>query len=84
MCPSSSFVCESQEKLSENVLLFFKQAKSDNVFLFLNQVKCKDGSNSGPEGGILNAVLNRWCEGRNCYDFAKSAKFGKGGKNGQT
>ena len=56
------------------------------MLLFFKQVKCIDGSNSGPEGlrGILNAVLNRWCEGRNCYDFAKSAKFGKCGKYGRT
>ena len=60
-----SLLCDSKVTCQEN---------SDNSYF--KQAKCISGSNSFPEGdgSGLNADLNRWCEGRNRYDFANSAK----------
>ena len=54
LCPPLSVFCEYQEN-SDNV--FFQQSQE--------QAKSIDGSNSFPEGDrdVLNADLNRWCQG---------------------
>ena len=43
------------------------QEKSDNVLI--KQAKCIDSSNFFPDGGsgILNADLNRWCNGNSIH-----------------
>ena len=47
------------------------QKNSDNGGnSYFKQAKCISGSNSFPEGdgGVLNADLSNWFDGRNCYD----------------